>query len=94
MAREEETSERIYLQLFETSEGGHTWCDERINDEDVAYVRADLVDQAIQVLKDAAEIIDAMMPGVMLIAFQDFAKLNDTCIAIPRTIKALEENKQ
>lgn len=34
--------ERIYLQPFAGDEGGHTWCSERIDNDDVEYVRADL----------------------------------------------------
>lgn len=33
--------ERIYLQPFAGDEGGHTWCSDRIGDDDIEYVRAD-----------------------------------------------------
>lgn len=34
---------RIYLQPFAGDEGGHTWCTDRISDDDIEYVRAERV---------------------------------------------------
>lgn len=43
MSRDTRAPERIYLQRDETDEFTWTWCADRINDEDVEYVRADVV---------------------------------------------------
>jgi len=39
--------ERIYLQPFAGDDGGHTWCSDRIEDEDIEYVRKDVHARAI-----------------------------------------------
>lgn len=41
----DETPKIIYLQPGAGEEGEATWCEDKINDDDVIYVRADVVQQ-------------------------------------------------
>ena len=54
---EPKTPKRIYLQtedfLGEDLEDDITWCADRINDTDVLYIRADIVDAALAKAKAA-----------------------------------------
>jgi hypothetical protein len=48
--------ERIWLQ-WEDHAGESTWCQEPINDEDVEYVRADLLEAQAAQLQEAREML-------------------------------------
>lgn len=45
-----ENHEIIYLQTEEDGDLGRTWCQDRVHDDDVEYVRADLVRKVIATL--------------------------------------------
>lgn len=44
MSDEQQAPQRIWLQWYGWSEE-NTWCVDKINDEDVEYIRADAVDE-------------------------------------------------
>jgi hypothetical protein len=47
---------RIWLQPFQSDDGGHTWCSERVENEDIEYVRLDAHEAAVeQAFKDGVE---------------------------------------
>lgn len=59
---------RIWLQPFAGDNGGHTWCSERIENEDIEYVRLDVHQAALLAeeqrgrkagLEEAATVADA-----------------------------------
>ena len=43
-----ENHERIYLQIEEDGDQGRTWCQDRINDDDIEYIRIDIILPAIK----------------------------------------------
>jgi hypothetical protein len=63
-------SERIYLQWFEGDTAympeGVTWCDDRIEDDDVEYVRADKAAAEIETLRNEIERLRAVIDRLML----------------------------
>ena len=48
MSEEVPNYERIWLQPFAGDGGGHTWCSERMENEDIEYVRADIAAVRLQ----------------------------------------------
>ena len=41
---------RIYLQPNEAGIGRHTWCQDRIKDTDIEYIRSDIADELMELL--------------------------------------------
>ena len=46
---------RIYLQPNEAGIGRHTWCQDRIEDTDIEYIRADIADEMMASLQRLLE---------------------------------------
>lgn len=51
MSNENQAPERVYLQVEDDDFEGASWCADRINEEDVEYIRADLLSNLLDALK-------------------------------------------
>lgn len=51
---------RIYLQPNEAGIGRHTWCQDRIEDTDIEYIRSDIADELMAALKAAHAALDSI----------------------------------
>jgi hypothetical protein len=49
---------RIFLQPNEAGIGEHTWCQDRINETDIEYVRSDIANELLAALKAAQAVLD------------------------------------
>lgn len=46
---------RIFLQPNEAGIGEHTWCQDRIEDTDIEYIRSDIADELLVALDELVE---------------------------------------
>jgi hypothetical protein len=54
---------RIYLQPNEAGIGRHTWCQDRIEDTDIEYIRSDIADELMASLQRLLLEFDFMVGG-------------------------------